>query len=458
MGGTSVSAARGNGTRRNLNKEDTTRVTSSPGTAPASGSSSARVRGQARTCRRLRLSAAVCYDATDLDLVADLARAFGCLPDSGSEQGRSRTFDNLAISLSYQMYQLVAVANNAQLRRKAAPTGQSARPTSAGSCTCTARSSPPWASSRFRMSSSTGASAWSNYRLATNGSGRQPATRKRVDDPGIARQVPPSDSTAGLRCSRTICRSRVRGHYGARTERARETSPPNAPDPQPGSPGRTGTTDDRHADPLTTAEREELRGPRRVTAGFGKSGRTSHEDPIGARGKSRAAFDAPRSSRPRRHPSGTATESQHSASDSGERTEAPEPNETTRRLPVAAADPGNLHRHRADPGHDLTLPAGTRCAPPPNDRPAASELPERRAAPPPPSPPAFATNSLALARRNSGQLRLERSSLLQCNHGTVCHGVPPLLFSILENRSQHGHAAYINPRTRNSTIALTTPP
>ncbi len=61
----------------------------------------------------LRLSAAVCYDATDLDLVADLRERSDVflIPALNKDV---QTFDNLAISLSYQMYQLVAVANNAR--------------------------------------------------------------------------------------------------------------------------------------------------------------------------------------------------------------------------------------------------------------------------------------------------------------------------------------------------------
>ncbi len=59
----------------------------------------------------LRLSAAVCYDATDLALAADLRERSDVflIPALNKDV---QTFDNLAVALSYQMYQLVAVANN----------------------------------------------------------------------------------------------------------------------------------------------------------------------------------------------------------------------------------------------------------------------------------------------------------------------------------------------------------
>lgn len=66
---------------------------------------------EAEDAAPLRLSAAVCYDATDLALVADLRERSDVflVPALNKDV---QTFDNLAISLSYQMYQLVAVANN----------------------------------------------------------------------------------------------------------------------------------------------------------------------------------------------------------------------------------------------------------------------------------------------------------------------------------------------------------
>ncbi len=59
----------------------------------------------------LRLSASVCYDATDLGIASDLRKRSDVylIPALNKDV---RTFDNMAISLSYQMYQLVVVANN----------------------------------------------------------------------------------------------------------------------------------------------------------------------------------------------------------------------------------------------------------------------------------------------------------------------------------------------------------
>lgn len=63
------------------------------------------------TVKPLRLSASVCYDATDLSIVADLRERADVylIPALNKDV---QTFDNLAIALSYQMYQLVVVANN----------------------------------------------------------------------------------------------------------------------------------------------------------------------------------------------------------------------------------------------------------------------------------------------------------------------------------------------------------
>ncbi len=92
-------------------------------------------------------------------------------------------------------------------------------------------------------------------------------------------------------------------------------------------------------------------------------------------------------------------------------------------------------------------PAGIRCAPPPNDRPTSlrsqrydgeqlRQLGLHRNC---------ATNSLAPAAQNLRQLVPERTSLLQRYHCTVCHGVPPLLLSIRENRSQQGTPPHSTP-------------
>ena len=59
----------------------------------------------------LRLTASVCYDATDLGIAADLRERSDVyiIPAFNKDV---QTFDNLAIALSYQMYQLVVVANH----------------------------------------------------------------------------------------------------------------------------------------------------------------------------------------------------------------------------------------------------------------------------------------------------------------------------------------------------------
>ena len=59
----------------------------------------------------LRLSASVCYDATDLGITADLRDRSDVyiVPALNKDV---QTFDNLAIALSFQMYQLVVIANN----------------------------------------------------------------------------------------------------------------------------------------------------------------------------------------------------------------------------------------------------------------------------------------------------------------------------------------------------------
>ena len=61
--------------------------------------------------RPLWLSAAVCYDSTDLGLAADLRKLSDvfAIPALNKDVG---TFDQMAIALHYHMYQLVIVANN----------------------------------------------------------------------------------------------------------------------------------------------------------------------------------------------------------------------------------------------------------------------------------------------------------------------------------------------------------
>ena len=63
--------------------------------------------------RRIRLTASVCYDATDLALVADLRKR----SDVYIIPARNRdvpTFDNMALALHYHMFQMVIVANNGE--------------------------------------------------------------------------------------------------------------------------------------------------------------------------------------------------------------------------------------------------------------------------------------------------------------------------------------------------------
>ena len=59
----------------------------------------------------LRLSASVCYDATDLAIAADLRDRSDVyvIPALNKDV---QTYDNVTLALSYQMYQLVVVANN----------------------------------------------------------------------------------------------------------------------------------------------------------------------------------------------------------------------------------------------------------------------------------------------------------------------------------------------------------
>ena len=59
------------------------------------------------------LTAAVCYDATDLGLAADLRDMSGVLAIPALNKD-VRTFDQMALALHYHMFQLVVVANNGQ--------------------------------------------------------------------------------------------------------------------------------------------------------------------------------------------------------------------------------------------------------------------------------------------------------------------------------------------------------
>jgi hypothetical protein len=59
----------------------------------------------------LWLTAAICYDATDLSLVADLRKSSDvfAIPSLNKDV---RTFDQMALALHYHMFQMVIVANN----------------------------------------------------------------------------------------------------------------------------------------------------------------------------------------------------------------------------------------------------------------------------------------------------------------------------------------------------------
>ena len=59
------------------------------------------------------LTAAVCYDATDLGLAADLRDLSDVFAIPALNQD-VRTFDQMALALHYHMFQLVIVANNGQ--------------------------------------------------------------------------------------------------------------------------------------------------------------------------------------------------------------------------------------------------------------------------------------------------------------------------------------------------------
>ena len=59
------------------------------------------------------LTASVCYDATDLNMVADLRSESDvfAIPALNKDV---KTFDKMALALHYHMFQLVIVANNGQ--------------------------------------------------------------------------------------------------------------------------------------------------------------------------------------------------------------------------------------------------------------------------------------------------------------------------------------------------------
>ena len=63
--------------------------------------------------RPVWLTAAVCYDATDLDLAADLRDVSDVLAIPALNKD-VKTFDQMALALHYHMFQLVVVANNGQ--------------------------------------------------------------------------------------------------------------------------------------------------------------------------------------------------------------------------------------------------------------------------------------------------------------------------------------------------------
>ena len=63
--------------------------------------------------RPVWLTAAVCYDATDLGLAADLREVSDILAIPAFNKD-VKTFDQMALALHYHMFQLVVVANNGQ--------------------------------------------------------------------------------------------------------------------------------------------------------------------------------------------------------------------------------------------------------------------------------------------------------------------------------------------------------
>ena len=67
----------------------------------------------ARDMRPIWLTAAICYDATDLALAADLRDASDVFAIPALNKD-IKTFDQMALALHYHMFQLVVVANNGQ--------------------------------------------------------------------------------------------------------------------------------------------------------------------------------------------------------------------------------------------------------------------------------------------------------------------------------------------------------
>ena len=63
--------------------------------------------------RKARVTAAICYDATDLKLAADLRDKSDCLVVASLNRD-TNTFDTMATALQYHMYQPVILANSGQ--------------------------------------------------------------------------------------------------------------------------------------------------------------------------------------------------------------------------------------------------------------------------------------------------------------------------------------------------------
>jgi hypothetical protein len=62
---------------------------------------------------KTRIAAAICYDATDLDLVADLRDRSDMFLVAALNQD-VQTFDNMIAALHFHMYQPVALANSGE--------------------------------------------------------------------------------------------------------------------------------------------------------------------------------------------------------------------------------------------------------------------------------------------------------------------------------------------------------
>jgi hypothetical protein len=65
------------------------------------------------TKSRTRIAAAICYDATDLDLVADLRDRSDMFLVAALNQD-VQTFDNMIAALHFHMYQPIALANSGE--------------------------------------------------------------------------------------------------------------------------------------------------------------------------------------------------------------------------------------------------------------------------------------------------------------------------------------------------------